>query len=468
MYLWLVLKEGFTIGGSWGGSTHETMIFFGDGSSRGRSSKASRMMNWELSEFGRGLCSGSGIGELMDDLGHALAQGEGRVRMLGGGQPAHIPEMDALWRQRMEEIIGQPGQLEHMLGNYEPPAGNMAFRAAIARLFYREFGWDIRAENVGITMGGQTAFFLLFNSLAGRFADGRQKKILLPLVPEYIGYANQSSGGEIFRAVKPRIEETGPHEFKYRVDFDALEVTEEIAAICVSRPTNPTGNVLTDNEIAKLAALAEENGIPLIIDNAYGAPFPNVIFTKATPVWNENIILTLSLSKLGLPGTRTGIVIAREHVIRSISSMTSIVGLSNTNVGQAIMQPLVESGEVLRLSQEVVKPFYEEKSRQAQAWVKEFFDDALPYRVHRSEGALFLWLWFEDLPITVKELYERLKARDVLVVPGHYFFFGVDDDDWRHRQECIRVTYTMEEHVVREGIQIIAEEVARAYAEGAA
>jgi valine--pyruvate aminotransferase len=352
-----------------------------------------------------------------------------------------------------------------MLGNYEPPAGNMAFREAVAGLFHRQFGWEIGPETVGVTMGGQSAFFLLFNALAGRFRDGRRKKILLPLVPEYIGYANQSSGGELFRALKPRIEETGPHEFKYRVDFDALEVTDDIAAICVSRPTNPTGNVLTDNEIAKLAALADEKGIPLIIDNAYGAPFPNVIFTEATPVWNENIILTLSLSKIGLPGTRTGIVIAREEMIRSVSSMTSILGLANTNTGQAIMQPLMESGEVLRLSREVVKPFYEQKSLQALGWVKEFFDHRLPYRVHRSEGALFLWMWFEGLPITARELYERLKERDVLVVPGHYFFFGMEDEDWKHRQECIRVTYTMEERIVREGFQIIAEEVAKAYGE---
>lgn len=423
-------------------------------------------MSWELSEFGRGLCGGSGIGELMDDLGHALAHGKGRVRMLGGGQPAHIPEMDALWRQRMGEIIAEPGALEHMVGNYEPPAGNRGFREALAGLFAREFGWTIGPQNVGITMGGQTAFFLLFNSLAGRFTDGRRKKILLPLVPEYIGYASQSIGGDLFRAVRPRIEETGPHEFKYRVDFEALEVDDETAAICVSRPTNPTGNVLTDNEIARLAELAERHGVPLIIDNAYGAPFPNVIFTEATPVWNENIILTLSLSKLGLPGTRTGIVVAREEVIRSLSSMTSIVGLSNTNTGQAIMQPLVENREVLRLSREVVEPFYRAKSRQALDWVREFFDDALPYRVHRSEGALFLWMWFADLPITAKELYERLKARDVLIVPGHYFFFGLEDEDWRHRQECIRVTFTMEEDVVREGFRIIAEEVARAYVDG--
>ena len=419
----------------------------------------------EWSEFGQGLCCGSGIGELMDDLGHALAAGGDHIHMLGGGQPAHIPKMDALWRQRIETIAATPGELEHMLGNYEPPAGSTHFRQAIARLFSQEFGWDLSAENIAITMGGQTAFFSLFNALAGRFSDGRQKKILLPLVPEYIGYADQSVSGSMFRSVKPRIEHTGKHEFKYRVDFDHLTVTDDIAAICVSRPTNPTGNVLTDDEINRLAALAKAHDIPLIIDNAYGAPFPNVIFTEAKPIWNEHIILTLSLSKLGLPGTRTGIVIATPEITKAIASMTSIMGLANTNTGQAIVQPLVESGEILRLSNEVVQPFYREKSLQAQAWVKQYFDPQLNYHIHRSEGALFLWAWFEGLPISSHELYERLKARHVLIVPGSYFFFGQDDSDWKHRDECIRINFTMPAEDVETGIRIIGEEVSKAYAE---
>lgn len=419
----------------------------------------------EWSEFGQGLCCGSGIGELMDDLGHALAAGGDHIHMLGGGQPAHIPEMDGLWRQRIEAIAATSGELEHMLGNYEPPAGSTHFRQAIARLFSQELGWDLSAENIAITMGGQTAFFSLFNALAGRFSDGRQKKILLPLVPEYIGYADQSVSGSMFRSVKPRIEHTGKHEFKYRVDFDHLTVTDDIAAICVSRPTNPTGNVLTDDEINRLAALAKAHDIPLIIDNAYGAPFPNVIFTEAKPIWNEHIILTLSLSKLGLPGTRTGIVIATPEITKAIASMTSIMGLANTNTGQAIVQPLVESGEILRLSNEVVQPFYREKSLQAQAWVKQYFDPQLNYHIHRSEGALFLWAWFEGLPISSHELYERLKARHVLIVPGSYFFFGQDDSGWKHRDECIRINFTMPAEDVETGIRIIGEEVSKAYAE---
>ncbi|SVD71253.1 uncharacterized protein METZ01_LOCUS424107, partial [marine metagenome] len=80
------------------------------------------------------------------------------------------------------------------------------------------------------------------------------------------------------------------------------------------------------------------------------------------------------------------------------------------------------------------------------------------------EGALFLWLWFEDLPITSQELYERLKARGVLVVSGHYFFPGLDEP-WRHKDECIRVTYAQDDKVVQKGLSIIADEVRKAYAE---
>jgi valine--pyruvate aminotransferase len=139
--------------------------------------------------------------------------------------------------------------------------------------------------------------------------------------------------------------------------------------------------------------------------------------------------------------------------------MSAIVGLSNPSIGQQIMLPLVESGEILRLSREVVRPFYEEKCRIARRTAMEEFGDDFEWRMHRSEGALFLWFWFPGLPISTLELYDRLKERGVLVIPGEYFFFGLDQPEWPHRHECIRVSYAMDEGTVREGLRIIAEEV---------
>ena len=419
-------------------------------------------MKYEFSQFGRHLGCGSGIEELMDDLGHALASGGPDVKMLGGGQPARIPEINAVWRRRLQEILDEDGGLDRALTSYDPPRGNPRFLEALAGLLRRTFGWDIGPENVAVTSGGQTAFYLLFNLLAGPLADGSRRKILLPLVPEYIGYANQGVAGGIFRAVAPLIEMTGPHEFKYRVDFDKLEVTPDVAAICASRPTNPTGNVLTDEEVSRLSGLAAAHGIPLILDNAYGAPFPGIIFAEATPFWAEHVILTLSLSKIGLPGTRTGMVIGPSEIIRALGSMSAIIGLANPNIGQQIILPLLESGDILRLSHDVVKPYYAEKCRLARQAAFEEFAEDFEWYMHRSEGALFLWLWFPGLPITASQLYERLKQRGVLVVSGHYFFFGNDDaPDWPHRHECLRVSYAMDGSIVRDGLRIIAEEVRR-------
>ena len=398
----------------------------------------------------------------MDDLGHALASGSPDLKMLGGGQPARIPEMNAVWRRRLEELMAEMGGLERALTTYDPPGGNPHFLQAIATLFRETFGWELGPENIGVTSGGQTAFYFLFNLLAGPMPDGSRRKILLPLVPEYIGYANQGASGNLFRAVTPLIEKTGPHEFKYRVDFDELEITPDIAAICASRPTNPTGNVLTDEEIARLSAIAKEHDIPLIIDNAYGAPCPGIIFADATPFWEPHVILTFSLSKLGLPGTRTGIVVGPPEIIRALSSMSAIAGLSNPNIGQQITLPLIKSHEILRLSREIIRPFYQEKCQLARQAAVHAFGEDIDWFMHRSEGALFLWFWFPGLPITSQELYERLKKREVLVIPGQHFFFGHDDESWPHRHECIRVSYAMDEAVVRDGLKIIAEEVRNA------
>ena len=270
------------------------------------------------------------------------------------------------------------------------------------------------------------------------------------------------SSGDFFVSTRPNIELLEPHLFKYRVNFDEICIGEETGAICVSRPTNPTGNVITDNEVHRLDALAKEAGIPLIIDSAYGGPFPNIIFSDATPLWNSNIILCLSLSKLGLPAVRTGIIIAEKKIIRLISGMNAIMALAPTGFGAILVQEMVESLEILEVSQNIIQPFYERKASVACRIIADHLAGT-PYKIHKPEGAIFLWLWFEDLPITSKELYERLKKRGVLVISGHYFFPGLESDNWQHKKECIRVNYSQDEGQVERSIEIIGEEVRKAY-----
>jgi valine--pyruvate aminotransferase len=285
------------------------------------------------------------------------------------------------------------------------------------------------------------------------------------LAPEYIGYSEVGLEPDFFQANRPEIELLDDSFFKYRVDFECLKMDESIGAICFSRPTNPTGNVVTDEEVSRLREVANSHGIPLIIDNAYGTPFPNIIYSEAQPVWDENIVLCLSLSKFGLPSLRTGIVIARKEVIRIVSRMTSVFSLAPGSLGPALALDLVKSGEITKVSKEVVKPFYEEKAKRAVAQLRHEIGDHIPMRIHKPEGALFLWLWFEGLPISSEELYQRLKKKGVLVVSGHYFFPGMEKENWKHKGECIRLTYAQDEEVVTSGIRLITEEIIKVFAQ---
>lgn len=412
-----------------------------------------------LSAFGEKFFSGAGILSLMDDLGKAMADG-GSI-MMGGGNPGHIREIEEVLRQRLLELASDEQALRKLIGVYEPPCGDRTFCCALADLLKRQYGWAISEENICLTSGSQSAFFLLFNLLAGRTREGGQQKILLPLAPEYIGYADLGIDSDLFLSIRPKIEEIGERYFKYRVNFEKIVLGPDIAAICVSRPTNPTGNVLTDAEMRKLSRLAKEHGIPLIIDSAYGLPFPAMIYTEAAPFWEPHLVLSMSLSKFGLPAARTGIIIADAPLIRLLSGANAVINLASCGFGAMLTVDLVASGEIIRLSNEVVKPFYEQKMKLALAAVEEQFT-GFPYRIHIPEGAMFLWLWFPDLPISSRTLYERLKQRGVVVVSGDSFFPGLAPG-WQHIHECLRITYAQDELQVRRGIGLIAEEVQAAW-----
>jgi len=417
------------------------------------------------SRFGQKFTQHSGILQLMADLGKANQTDNPNICMLGGGNPASIPAAQHIYQQEMRALLDSSAIFNQMLGNYDGPQGSEVFINSLVSFFNERYNWGLTHENICLTNSSQNSFFNLFNLLAGDMADASHKKILLPLAPEYIGYFDQGISHGMFIAKRPQIKSIDEGQFKYKIDFSSvekeLENNPDIAAICASRPTNPTGNVLTDNEMQRLDALACEYGIPLIIDNAYGFPFPGAIYVDVNPHWHDNIILTMSLSKMGLPGTRTGIVIANKKIINALSRINAVTTLAPNSVGACLANRLIASGDAMQLREDIIRPFYNEKSIFAATLAKRLFAN-LPVKIHKPEGAFFLWIWCQDLPISTTELYQRLVQRDVYVIPSEYFF-PKKEANWSHQTECLRVTFTKENEVLKRGLTIIAEEISFAY-----
>ncbi|MEE9310200.1 MAG: valine--pyruvate transaminase [Cocleimonas sp.] len=409
-----------------------------------------------FSRFGNKFTRPNGITQLMDDLGKANSVYNPNMVMLGGGNPAIIPESNTVFINELQQLINS-ADVDNMVGLYDGPQGFDAFREALANMLNEHFAWGLDADNIALSNGSQSNFFSLFNLLAGEMDDGSQQKILFPLAPEYVGYADQGLSENMFVSIKPSIQHLENNQFKYEIDFDALKLTlaseQKFGAICVSRPTNPTGNVITDAELKTLDELAQHYGIPLIVDNAYGHPFPGAIYTDATLSWNANTILCMSLSKLGLPGLRTGIVVANKNIISAISRINGIMILAPNSVGPTLMTRLINNKELLPLCENIIKPYYQQKAKTAVALFDEIFAD-LPVYLHKLEGAFFMWLWFKDMRFTSEELYEKLKEEEVYIIPGHNFFIGIDDG-WQHKHECIRINYAKDEDTLRKGLEAI-------------
>jgi len=387
----------------------------------------------------------------MDDLGAALVNKSKIKAMLGGGQPAEVPEMTALFHELVQEALDTPESLHRIMGQYDPAEGEGEFRNAFAAMMNALYGWSVQQENVGISSGGQSACFHLFNALAG---DGEQ--VLVPLLPDYMGYRDQLVSGAAFLGIAGIPRRTG-NRFKYELDREAImKAPDTVRLMVLSRPTNPSGNVISDDDIAFLSQECLRREIPLLIDHAYGAPFPNAVYVATESIWAPHHIHLYSLSKLGLPGTRTSIMVAAPEIITLMQKMTAVTSLANPGLGQAMIKPLILDQSLPKVCRDLITPFYQKKREHALSVLDAKLSSDVDYAIHEAEGAFFLWLWLPR--INTKELTEQLKKKGVLVISGNWFFYGLSQpaDQENH---CLRLTYSMPENEVELGLSILAEEV---------
>ncbi|MCW7480823.1 valine--pyruvate transaminase [Leptospira kanakyensis] len=414
------------------------------------------MMDSPSSLWANRLRQNQGIRSLMEDLGQVT--GHPDEILLGGGNPAHIPEAEAIFADCFRELASDPC-LSALLGDYQAPIGNDRFRSLAAESLSPHLGAKLTKDNIAFFNGSQNAYSYLLNIHSGKMKDGSFKKILLPIVPEYIGYADQSIEADAFLATKPEVIPTGNHRFRYglnKTDFDL----SEIGCVALSRPTNPTGNILSNADIEWMEEKTKKQNLPLFIDLAYGNPFPNLIGSEEPIHYKEGRTLSLSFSKIGLPGVRLGIVVSNPDTIETLSSYAAVGNLAVGNLGVYMMEILFRKGILTNLAKNVLRPFYDKKRELAVSiFESEFQKRGVEYEIHEPMGGFFLWIRFPKLSVTNHKLYHLCKDKRLFIVSGHYFFPGLNSD-FSHTQDCIRLTYCRPEEELARGAHILSEIVA--------
>ncbi|WP_370588099.1 valine--pyruvate transaminase [Trichocoleus sp. FACHB-591] len=416
-----------------------------------------------MTQFGAQMSQLTGVRAIMKDIIETLRAGDGQEFInLSAGNPVILPEVEQLWRDCTAELLAS-NEYGEVVCRYGSSQGYQPLIEAIAQDFNQRYGLKLSDRNILITPGSQALYFYAANAFGGYTTSGNLKQIVLPLSPDYTGYGGVTLIPEALVAYKPALDiDASAHRFKYRPDFSQLEINETTGFVLFSRPCNPTGNVLTDEEVQKIAALATPHNVPVLIDSAYASPFPALNFTDMTPAFGDNIVHCMSLSKAGLPGERVGIAIGDEQVIRVLESFQTNLCIHSSRYGQAIAARAIDSGALAEISTQVIRPYYQEKFTVVETSLDQAMPQEIPWLLHRGEGAIFAWLWLQDLPLTDWEFYQRLKQVGVIVVPGSSFFPGLRED-WPHKQQCIRISLTASNEEIAIGMQRLAKVVAEVY-----
>jgi valine--pyruvate aminotransferase len=420
-------------------------------------------MNLALSKIGTQMSNLSGVRAIMKDIIETLAAGKGREFInLSAGNPVILPEIEQMWRDYTYELLDSPDYGE-VVCRYGSSQGYQPLIEAIVNDFNHRYGLNLTSRNVLITPGSQSLYFCATNAFGGHTVGGQMRSVVLPLSPDYTGYGGMAVVPESVVAYKPTLDiDAANHSFKYRPDFSQLQINEDTGCVLFSRPCNPTGNVLTNEEVEKIAALAANYDVPVLIDSAYAPPFPALNFTEMTPVFGENIMHCMSLSKAGLPGERIGIALGSEKLVGALESFQTNMCIHSSRYGQAIAAKAIASGRLADLATTVIRPYYQGKFAVLEAGLTKFMPKDLPWFLHRGEGAIFAWMWFQDLPITDWELYQSLKEVGIIVVPGNSFFPGLRED-WAHKQQCIRISLTASDADITTAMERLATVVTQVY-----
>jgi len=196
---------------------------------------------------------------------------------------------------------------------YTPAAGRHAVRAAIAAAHMRRTGQPVSADNVIFLSGTQNALFAASMCIAG---PGDEVLAMEPLYPSYPATI-QASGARLVRV-------PAPASRGFRPDLKLLEaaITPRTRALFFATPNNPSGVILSENELTAIGELARRHSLWLVADEVYAGLAPGGRVPGLAARLPEQVITVSSISKShSLPGLRAGWLVGPKALVKYAESL---------------------------------------------------------------------------------------------------------------------------------------------------
>ena len=346
---------------------------------------------------------------------------------LGLGEPNLEPDK---WLRDLAATVARDNSW-----HYSTNAGSFELRRTIAD---QEAPLYDPLKEICITAGTEEALYAIFQAYVGPGDD-----VLVP-DPGFLSYpalTRLSGATPVPYALDPD---------GWDVDLGALEAswTPNTKAIVVNSPSNPTGGILSEESVRRIAAMAEERKALVISDEVYR----EIHFGHSPPSFmgrGGNVVVVSGLSKShGMTGLRIGWALAPEALMKPILTAHQYIATCASVFSQDLANLVLADGEANQAWLDGVRAKFSEQREVAIRTARQ----ALGVEVAEPKGGFYLFV-----PIPACNSIELAKAlvldAAVLTIPGAAF--------GKKGEGFLRVSYAAEPDLIRRGIERIGEHLGR-------
>ncbi len=334
-------------------------------------------------------------------------------------------------------IIGET--MKHLLDTMEPTqlhgytaaAGDPGVRETIARSLNRDFQAGASADQIYMTCGAAASLTITLHAI---LKPGEEVLVLAPFFPEYRVFVEKALGK--LRVVPCR-------NGDFQIDFEALSraISPATRGLILNSPNNPTGAVIPQADIERLAALLTQKGqefgktIYLIADEPYRKLVWNGEEVPFVPSFYPDTFVCYSFSKaVSLPGDRIGYILVSPKMKEARNVFAAICGAGRA-LGFVCAPSLLQF--TVGACVDAVADFsvYRENRRFLLEELTRIGYEAVP-----PDGAFYLFM--KALEPDAAAFCARAKEQELLLVPSDDFgCFGY-----------VRIAYCVSNEQIRRSI----------------
>lgn len=298
---------------------------------------------------------------------------------------------------------------------YSNGHGEAGLLDALAERYTRTRGRTFTPENVLCFPGTQTALFAV---LAGVAEQGDEVLVGDPMYATYEGVVRATGADVVPVPLRPE------HGFRMQADDIAARLTPRSRAIFLNTPHNPTGSILTPEDIAAIGNLALEHDLWILSDEVYeelvfeGAQFTSPL---SDPALADRVIAVSSISKShAAPGFRSGWCVGPAAFCAGLLPYSETMLFGNQPFIADVTELAVREGSS-------VAPGMSARFAARAALLADRLEAETALTVHRPEAGMFALINVAATGLDGDAFAWELLEQGVAVMPGSAFGDGLRD-----------------------------------------